>query len=58
MISFDVPSTASKRKGESDKGGNTSESMVEDEDEHNEDVDNVFTLSPSSSSSIRVFVRQ
>lgn len=24
------------------RGGNTSKSMVEDEDEHNKDVDNVF----------------
>jgi hypothetical protein len=33
---------ASKRKIESDKRGNTSKSMFEDEVEHNEDVDNVF----------------
>jgi hypothetical protein len=51
MISFCVPNVASKRKGESDKSGNTSQSMVED-------VDNVFSVSPSSCSSILVFVRQ
>jgi len=49
---------ASKRKGESVKSGNTSKSMVEDEGEHNEDVDNVFSVSPVSSSSIFMFVRQ
>jgi hypothetical protein len=58
MISFCVPNTASKRKIESDKSGNTSKSMVEGEGEHNEDVDNVFSVSPASSSSIFVFVRQ
>ena len=42
MISFCVPNMASKRKIESDKRGNTSKSMFEDEVEHNEDVDNVF----------------
>jgi hypothetical protein len=49
---------ASKRKIESDKSGNTSKSMFEDEVEHNEDVDNVFSVSPASSSSVFVFVRQ
>ena len=55
MISFCVPNMASKRKVESDY---TSKSMVEDEVEYNEDVNNVFSLSPASSSSIFVFVRQ
>lgn len=58
MISFCVPNMASKRKIESDKGGNTNKSTVEDEVEHNEDVDNVFSVSPAPSSSIFVFVRQ
>jgi hypothetical protein len=58
MISFCVPNVASKRKGESDKSGNTSKNMIEDEAEHSEDVDNVFSVSLASSSSIFVFVRQ
>jgi hypothetical protein len=49
---------ASNRKGETDQSGNTSKSMVEDEVEHNEDVDNVFSVSPASSNSISVFLRQ
>jgi hypothetical protein len=57
MISFCVPNMASKRKIESDKSGNTSKSIIEDEVEHNEDV-NVFSVSPASSSSIIVFVWQ
>lgn len=58
MISFCVPNMASKRKIESDKSGNTSKSTFEDEVEYNEDVDNVFSVSPASPSSIFVFVRQ